>query len=117
MWALRDTARCFLAAALSLFLSAGCTPHEQDVVHLSGIVRDSIDKGPLDSAWVALDDSVRGIKVVTEAEGGFDLVTPEFGVGTLYAGKSGYKTMSKELRNVHNDVDSIFFDLTPSSRR
>jgi hypothetical protein len=119
VWALRDTARCFLAAALSLFLVAGCSPTGEhwNVVHLSGVVRDSTAKTPLDSAWVALDDSIPGMKIVTDSDGVFDLATVEFGKGTLYAGKSGYKTKSKELRNVHNDVDSIFFNLTPSSRR
>jgi hypothetical protein len=119
VWALEGTARCFLAAALSLFLSAGCDPTEKHwmTVHLSGVVRDSTAKTPLDSAWVALDDSVRGMKVVTDSAGVFDQATTEFGVGTLYAGKSGYKTMSKGMRDVHNDMDGIFFDLTPSPRR
>lgn len=107
-----------LAAALSPFLFAGCSPtgEHYNVVHLSGVVRDSTNKTPLDSAWVALDDSLPGMKIVTETGGVFELAAVEFGVGTLYAGKSGYKTMSKGMRNVHHDVDSIFFDLEPSSR-
>lgn len=107
------------AAALSLLFISSCdsTDRHWVVVHLSGVVRDSAQGTPLESAWVALDDSVRGAKIVTKSDGLFDLVRTETAVAIIYAGKAGFGTTSKELRDVHKDIDSILLNLTPSSRR
>jgi len=99
-----------LVAALA---GPGCGPkgEEWHVVHLSGSVWEAPSGLPIDSAWVALDDSVRGTKAFTDTVGAFDLATLRFARGILYAGKAGYRTASKAFTDVDSDIDSIAFDL------
>jgi hypothetical protein len=104
----------------SLYL--GCHRFRANVdpeIVVSGSVIDAASRRPVDSAWVVLGDSAsvargdssRGV-VYTDTAGSFVMyhflpISEEI----LSAGKDGYRTSSKVLKDIGYDTSGIVFEL------
>ena len=79
---------------------------------LSGTVVDSTTGVPLDSAWVALDDSSLGSRCYTDSMGAFTLLhMGGIEEEVLFAGKPGYLTRGITLTDVYHSLNGIRFEL------
>jgi hypothetical protein len=103
-----------------LYLSCSRLPitADPDIV-VSGSVIDAASRRPIDSAWVVLGDSASVARedssdgvVYTDTAGSFVIyhflpISEEI----LSAGKSGYITSSKVLKDIGYDTSGIVFEL------
>ena len=100
---------CILIVCSSFFLIIGCKdgPTYERVVSVSGIVTDADTGAPIDSAWVALGDTLIGTWEFTDSDGRFDLPSPPFTIRVLNAGKAGYNELVDTLMNVTSDIEGL----------
>jgi len=96
----------------TLFLWLGChrLPVGDTFPVLYGSVIDASTHRPIDSAWVTLFDSRNGT-VYTDTTGSFAIGGFVISEDTLIAGKTGYLTSSKILKDIYRDTSGIVFEL------
>jgi len=100
----------------ALTVCSGCPGDivgEKSVI-IRGIVQSSATHAPIASAWAALADSLLESRVETDSTGAFSLGSFPFLKDTLFVGAEGYLTYDTVLEDVHEDTDTLLFELMPS---
>ena len=86
--------------------------HRDRWVTIEGAVIDRLSQPPIDSAWVALHDTLNvEYFSYSDTMGHFSVTTLPFKPMDLFAGKAGYRTAVDSFENVREDIDGILMEL------
>ena len=100
---------------LVLVSSVGCdTSVDEKSVVISGLVRSAATQVPVDSAWIALADSVGGIRTETDELGEFSFTAPPWSEHRLIVGATGFLTNDTTIYKAEDDIENTVVELTPS---
>jgi hypothetical protein len=86
----------------------------EQTVTISGTVSSHSTQAPIASAWVALSDSLEGIRVETDSTGSFGFAAPPWSEHLLIIGATGYHTRDTTLRKADDDLEDVLVELTAS---
>ncbi len=102
-------------SVLSIVFVISCEDHNHIIdgkaYNVSGRVTDSVTTLAIDSVLVSWGDTlVPERNVYTDSNGSYILGVPQ-GTHIIYARKAGYKTKSREIKNLGSDVSNFNFEL------
>ncbi|MBI5868299.1 MAG: hypothetical protein HZB43_08450 [candidate division Zixibacteria bacterium] len=105
-----------LAVPLTFCLSLGPGCHKRPVegikhVNVLGTVLDKESREPIDSAWIAFEDTASVLTYTDTLGAFFTGWFPWPQEVSLFAGKGGYITSSKIFRDLDHDTTGVVFEL------